>query len=238
MIRRSTPGRPETDLAQDAAASWRDDIAVHGSGRGGRVTLVSLVSALFFALVGAGLYALGGWPWQGAAPAIAVPAQREPLRIAVAPPAVVQPPTPEARPSPAPTAPMPEPAPPAAAAPEPAAAPAQVAAAPVAPPPAPPAAQPRPTPEQLAEAGQLIQRADRILQQTSDIAAARLFFDRAAKLGDPEGLFRLAETFDPAWLARAGARGVAGDAPRARELYQRALDQGVEQARERLSALR
>jgi hypothetical protein len=239
-------GRPESrpDIRQDNGVSWQDDIGADQKRPSRRLKVFSVIGALVFVALGAGLYAVSGWPWQGTAPAVAVtqappltipPFAAPPPVVAAAPPAASQPalPIPELRaPAPPRPAPLPEPAPPAAAAPPPAA-PQQSAVAPPA-----ATAPPRPSAEQLAEARQYVQRAIRILQQTNDIAAARLFLERAAKLGDADALFQLAETYDPAWLARAGARGVSGETSRARALYQQALDAGVAAARERLTALK
>jgi outer membrane biosynthesis protein TonB len=226
--RRDSRPDPESP-AQDAGVSWQDDINVRRrSATGAKVA--SLMGALVFALLGAGLYAVGGWPWQSPGPAVAVTApQPEPARQPLPqaePPAAPEPRTASLPPTPPP----PEPPPQAAPEPVPPAPPPAAAAAP-----APP---PTPGPEQLAEARQLAQRASRILRETNDIAAARLFLDRAAKLGDADATFRLAETYDPAWLSRAGARGVAADVARARALYELALDRGVAAARDRLMALR
>jgi hypothetical protein len=249
IIRRPEPQQQRQDARQDSqqgilqdnAVSWQDDIGAGRERSSRSLKVFSLVGALVFVALGGGLYAISGWPWQGTAPAVAV-TQAPPLIIppfAASPPVVTaasQPPpsVPELRaPAPPRPAPLPEPASPTAAAPSPITPP-QPATAPSTTPPAPP----RPSAEQLAEARQYVQRAIRILQQTNDIAAARLFLERAAKLGDADALFQLAETYDPAWLARAGARGVSGDTSRARTLYQQALDGGVAAARERLAALR
>jgi hypothetical protein len=50
--------------------------------------------------------------------------------------------------------------------------------------------------------------------------------------------FALAETYDPNMLAAWGTRGVAADAAKARELYQKAFGLGVARAQKRLDALR
>jgi TPR repeat protein len=70
-----------------------------------------------------------------------------------------------------------------------------------------------------------------------DIAGARAFLERAAEAGDPRALLALGETYDPAALARFGARGLRGDATRARDYYSQALAAGVGDARERMAAL-
>jgi hypothetical protein len=231
VIARRPEVRKAADIIQDNGVSWQDDIETSRKRPSWKLKVFSLIGALVFALLGAGLYAVSGWPWQGTTPAVAVSTQQ---------PEVVRPP-----PAPLPSAPA---ALTASAAPSVLQAPAATAnslpqPSPVTPAPAPPpvavqAAAPQPTAEQLAEARPLVQRAIGILQQTSDIAAARLFLDRAAKLGDAEAAFRLAETYDPAWLARSGARGVSGDVSRARLLYQQALDRGMSAASERIAALK
>jgi hypothetical protein len=234
IIRRPEPQQRQDarpDILQDNGVSWQDDIGADQRRASRSLKVFSIVGALVFVALGAGLYAISGWPWQGTAPAIAVTQAPPPppaASIPVAPPPPAAPPTvaslpplpvPEVRTPP--VQPLPEPMPPPAATPPPAA-----------------SAPPRSSAEQLAEARQYVQRAIRILQQTNDIAAARLFLERAAKLGDADALFQLAETYDPAWLARSGARGVSGDTSRARALYQQALDGGVAAARERLAALK
>jgi pyruvate/2-oxoglutarate dehydrogenase complex dihydrolipoamide acyltransferase (E2) component len=254
MIRRRFESqRPENS----DGASWQDDIDVRpAASPSGTFKVFSVLGALFFALVGAGVYAMTGWPWQGTGPgpAVAVPAQnqtlaRADLQLRDAPALMRAPdprpmpqtpePAPAAMPAPAPAAAPPQPQ--LAALPSPAPAPEPAPAQPSSPPVATPlaAALPRQlTIEEQAEVRQFVQRAQQIIERTSDIAAARLFLERAVRLGDGDAAFRLAETFDPSWLTRIGARGVAGDPARARGLYQQALDRGVAAARERLAALR
>ena len=48
----------------------------------------------------------------------------------------------------------------------------------------------------------------------------------------------LGETYDPAMLARWGARGIKGDPARARALYEKAAETGSAEARARMLALR
>ena len=108
------------------------------------------------------------------------------------------------------------------------------AAAPQASPPAP--AQVRNGPPRAEVAG-LLNRAHDLVGH-GDIGGARLLLERAASGDDEHALFALAETFDPAMLARWGVRGVKANPQRARELYQRAADRGVRAAQERIAALR
>jgi hypothetical protein len=83
----------------------------------------------------------------------------------------------------------------------------------------------------------LMARASLLLSQ-GNIGAARTVLDRAAETGSALALFALAETYDPIILAAWGTFGTQGDAAKARELYARALAGGVQEARDRLNALR
>ncbi len=69
------------------------------------------------------------------------------------------------------------------------------------------------------------------------IASARAYLERAAEAGDARALLALGETYDPVTLARIGARGLKGDAARARDYYAQALAAGLSAARERMAAL-
>ena len=84
--------------------------------------------------------------------------------------------------------------------------------------------------------GLLAQAAQRI--DSGDITGAREMLDGADDGGQGAVSFALAETYDPNMLAAWGTRGVAADAAKARELYQKAFDLGVAQAQKRLDALR
>jgi hypothetical protein len=70
------------------------------------------------------------------------------------------------------------------------------------------------------------------------ILAARELLSKAVAARDPEGLFLLAETYDPNLLAAHQARGVGADAERARALYTSARSLGHARAAARLEALR
>ena len=103
-----------------------------------------------------------------------------------------------------------------------------------------PTAAPSPSPGIAippAEVAGLLKRA-RELIELGDIGAARLLLERAAGANDGTALFALAETYDPAMLTRWRVQGVRPNVDRARFRYQRALDQGVGEARERLAGLR
>jgi len=114
------------------------------------------------------------------------------------------------------------------------------APAPVAPPLEPPAAMaavatppamelPRPPPPSAAHTAALVARGD-VLVSSRDIASARLYYERAAGLGDGRGALRMGETFDPVFLERAGIRGTRGDAQEALSWYRRARDLGDAEA--------
>src|SRR5215207_283357 len=98
--------------------------------------------------------------------------------------------------------------------------------------PASPAGRPDP-----AEVSGLVRRAYELIGR-GDIGGARLLLDRAVSANDGTALFALAETYDPAVLARWRVWGVGPDAERARSLYQKALERGIAQAQERITALR
>ena len=71
--------------------------------------------------------------------------------------------------------------------------------------------------------------------RTGDIASARLVLEHAARAGDATALYALAETYDPRVLTKLRVQGMTGDPEKARSLYRKALDSGVEEARGRLS---
>jgi len=109
------------------------------------------------------------------------------------------------------------------------------------PPPAPAAggdqgvSPPPPTFSMPPETSRLLSRAERLIEQ-GDISAARLLLERATEAGSAAAVFRLAETYDPRVLSQWRQRGIAGDIAKAQELYARAYQHGVEQAKERISA--
>jgi hypothetical protein len=97
-----------------------------------------------------------------------------------------------------------------------------------APPPIPePAEQPVASGPRLpaAETAALVGRGDAFLA-AGDIASARLFFERAADLGDSRAAMRVAVTYDAAFLDRAGLHGLRGDPEQATLWYRRARELG------------
>jgi hypothetical protein len=76
-----------------------------------------------------------------------------------------------------------------------------------------------------AEIAILLKRGQDALNN-GDLVAARLLLQRAAGAGSADGALALAQTFDPAVIGRLGAVGVAADAAKAREWYQKAARLG------------
>jgi hypothetical protein len=93
------------------------------------------------------------------------------------------------------------------------------------------ASRPAPQPvadEQRLSAGEiaaLVARGDAFLG-AGDIASARLFFERAADLGDGRAAMRMAVTYDAEFLDRAGLHGLRGDPEQAALWYRRARELG------------
>ena len=70
-----------------------------------------------------------------------------------------------------------------------------------------------------------------------DITSARLFYERAAEGGDAQAALRLGETYDAAFLVKAGLRGVRDDPAAAARWYWRAHALGAADAEILLSLL-
>ena len=102
--------------------------------------------------------------------------------------------------------------------------------------PAPPGARPE-APRGNPEATRLMARATMLLGQ-GNIGAARIVLQSAADMGSAPALFALAETYDPAVLSAWGTLGTQGDVGKAQELYAKALASGIQEAKDRLNALR
>jgi hypothetical protein len=96
--------------------------------------------------------------------------------------------------------------------------------------------QPPPLTEEQQRALPFINRGNEQLGQ-GNIAAARLFFQRAAEAGLAQGALALAATYDPAELERIGARFVQPDQQMARKWYERARQLGAPEAEEKLKQL-
>jgi hypothetical protein len=79
------------------------------------------------------------------------------------------------------------------------------------------------------DTGLLLDRGDQFLS-TSDIASARLYYQRAAEAGDARGALRMGMTFDPVFLARLRLRGFGAAAAHAIAWYHRASALGNSEA--------
>lgn len=76
-----------------------------------------------------------------------------------------------------------------------------------------------------------------MIEDTGDIAGARLLLSRAVEIGDAQAAFLLGETYDTRALAGWGVVGLRGDPVVARRFYEQALAGGVADARSRIAAL-
>ena len=104
-----------------------------------------------------------------------------------------------------------------------------VAAAPV---PSTPLAR-RIDPDELAA---LMKRAGSLIE-AGDIAPARLLLERAAEAQDAHAAFLLAQTYDPAVLGAQDMRSITPDPAKARSWYEKAVQFGSEEARQRLAQM-
>jgi len=82
------------------------------------------------------------------------------------------------------------------------------------------------TPEEIQA---LLDRGDALVT-TADVTSARLFYERAAAIGNAQAAIRLGATFDPAFLARAGLVSTRGDLAAAQQWYERARELGTSDA--------
>jgi TPR repeat protein len=82
----------------------------------------------------------------------------------------------------------------------------------------------------------LLDRADTMLS-LRDVVAARMLFERAIDSGSGMAAFKLAETYDPAFLADHDFRGIKPNPVEAEKWYRKAQDMGVTQAADRLRHL-
>jgi hypothetical protein len=89
----------------------------------------------------------------------------------------------------------------------------------------------------VSEIARLMARANALLAQ-GDIASARIVLERAVDLGSAKAAFALGETYDPIVLDAWRTFGTRGDVARAKQLYAKAKAGGVQEAQDRLNALR
>jgi hypothetical protein len=86
-----------------------------------------------------------------------------------------------------------------------------------------------PAPATSAEITELMTRGDEMLA-TGDIAAARLFYERAAQDGSAAGARQAGKTYDPLFLLEIQARGFRGDPVAAARWYRKASAGGDKEA--------
>jgi len=77
--------------------------------------------------------------------------------------------------------------------------------------------------------GDFLARGDDSLR-LGDVFAARLYYERAADVGNAHGALMVGATFDPAFLARVGVQGLQGDEKAALAWYRRASALGDPEA--------
>jgi hypothetical protein len=92
-----------------------------------------------------------------------------------------------------------------------------------------PAPRPAMSPERRATAEGMVQRGDSLLAN-GDVDSARLFYERAARLGLSEAAMAMARTFDPAALAEMRVVGMQANPAQARKWYEKALELGAPDA--------
>ncbi|MDB5607402.1 MAG: hypothetical protein JWP25_4302 [Bradyrhizobium sp.] len=93
------------------------------------------------------------------------------------------------------------------------------------------------TPSSLVDEQRLLARANALLAR-ADISGARPLLQHAVERGSARAAFMLAETYDARVLQSWRTSGIAGDRTKARELYERARAGGIEDAKERIEALK
>jgi hypothetical protein len=98
------------------------------------------------------------------------------------------------------------------------------------------AAAPAPAPLAPAEIEELVSRGGQLLA-TGDIAAARVFFERAAEQGNAAAATAAGKTYDPLYLEEAHVRGIRGDPVAAAKWYRRASAAGDKEADLRMQKL-
>ena len=70
-----------------------------------------------------------------------------------------------------------------------------------------------------------------------DLSSARIYLSRAAELGEPRAWVALADSYDPAILAKLGVVGAPGDMQRAKDYLSKAAAAGIVVAKDRMAAL-
>jgi len=102
--------------------------------------------------------------------------------------------------------------------------------------PSPAVAAPRKPGMSAAELALMVERG-RTLFDAGDLAAARLFFRRAANAGDAAAALAMGATYDPDVLSKRFIRGIEPDAQEAQMWYERARDLGSPEGPRRIETL-
>jgi len=98
------------------------------------------------------------------------------------------------------------------------------------------ASAPRKPGMNAAEISLMVERG-RVLFDAGDLAAARLFFRRAANAGDAAAALAMGATYDPDVLSKRFIRGIEPDAQEARMWYERARELGSPEGPRRIEML-
>jgi hypothetical protein len=88
-----------------------------------------------------------------------------------------------------------------------------------------------------AELSRLLTKANELIRP-GDVSGARLLLERALETGSPEAAFYLAQTYDPRILESWNVHGISSDPEKARALYQRAHEAGLNKAKELVELMR
>jgi hypothetical protein len=102
--------------------------------------------------------------------------------------------------------------------------------------PAPGVAAPRVPGPRAPEIAALVERGSAMFD-AGDVAAARLFFRRAANAGDAQAALLMGYTYDPDVLANRFVRGIEADPQEARKWYERARELGSPEGPRRIEQL-
>jgi hypothetical protein len=86
-----------------------------------------------------------------------------------------------------------------------------------------------PVAQPTSDLAELMTRGDEMLA-TGDVAAARLFYERAAESGNAAAARQAGKTYDPLFLAQTHVRGLQGDPVAAARWYRKASDGGDREA--------
>ncbi len=93
-------------------------------------------------------------------------------------------------------------------------------------PPAAPNAPSAPATDAAAQSARFLTRGDELIE-IGDVAAARLFYERAARAGNAQAMIALARTYDPEILRQRGVVGLTADPARAKFWYDKAAAAGA-----------